>query len=60
MSDGIWKLPPVPTVVFAMAHGTHLSRIFFACASPVCWYSAATRSRPHAWKPNHRFYGGSC
>ena len=34
-SDGIWKLPPVPIVVLAMAHGTHLSSSALAFALPV-------------------------
>ena len=37
MSDGTWKLPPVPIVVFAIAHGTHLSSIALACVLPVSW-----------------------
>jgi hypothetical protein len=35
MSDGIEKVAPVPIVVLAIAHGTHLSRMDLAFALPV-------------------------
>ncbi len=57
--DGIRNVPSGLNVVLDSAQSTHLSRTVLACAFPVCWYSSATRSMDHAWKPNHWLDGGS-
>lgn len=42
-----------PSVVLAIAHGTHLSSSALAFALPVCRYSSATRCMDQACMPNH-------